>query len=75
MFPSPCGDKLKFMDYEKRQDKEEFPSPCGDKLKCIVFVSRPFIAMFPSPCGDKLKSVYITPDTGQSSFRPLAGIS
>ena len=33
-FPSPCGDKLKFMTQLKILNyAQAFPSPCGDKLK------------------------------------------
>ena len=32
MFPSPCGDKLKFM-LNLMKKTTAFPSPCGDKLK------------------------------------------
>ena len=34
LFPSPCGDKLKYVKSVSYLMKYEvFPSPCGDKLK------------------------------------------
>ena len=36
-FPSPCGDKLKFMTQLKILNyAQAFPSPCGDKLKSVT---------------------------------------
>ena len=32
-FPSPCGDKLKFLHLLLLRQRSPFPSPCGDKLK------------------------------------------
>ena len=32
-FPSPCGDKLKYMQDFLSSLADLFPSPCGDKLK------------------------------------------
>ena len=38
MFPSPCGDKLKYACYVNLFDGGVFPSPCGDKLKSDISV-------------------------------------
>ena len=51
-FPSPCGDKLKYVKSVSYLMKYEvFPSPCGDKLKYLLKKKRYFTMKFPSPYG------------------------
>ena len=51
-FPSPCGDKLKFMTQLKILNyAQAFPSPCGDKLKWDLLRYVYTSGTFPSPCG------------------------
>ena len=63
-FPSPCGDKLKFMTHMNDENAYLFPSPCGDKLKYEYYNHLAKWLEFPSPCGDKLKSNELTRHKG-----------
>ncbi len=54
-FPSPHGDKLKYIMARPKGSKNMFPSPCGDKLKWAFFIFDEQRVVLSSPQGDKLK--------------------